>query len=75
MIIKVQELYDLCKEEIIKGNADKKILISGDDEGNSYHELFYGFCDELQDEKNSYLYEDCIYGIDKEDFKDYIILG
>lgn len=25
------------------GNGKRYIMISGDDEGNSYHELFYGF--------------------------------
>ena len=27
--------------DINKGNGDKKIFISSDDEGNSYHRLFY----------------------------------
>lgn len=43
MIITVEELYKLTKHEIIKGNGKKEILISRDDEGNSYHELYQGF--------------------------------
>lgn len=41
-VLTVNDLYNVCKEQIAKGNGDKKIMISGDDEGNSYHYLFYG---------------------------------
>ena len=41
--ITVKQLLQACKEEVAKGNGDKHILISGDDEGNSFHELFYLF--------------------------------
>ena len=40
----VEVLKGLCEEQIKKGNGDKKILISSDDEGNNWHGLFYGFC-------------------------------
>ena len=46
-IITVKQLKDLCDQQIAKGNGDKEILISQDDEGNSYHSLFYGFMDSL----------------------------
>lgn len=42
-IITVRELMKLCQGQILLGNGDKQILISSDDEGNSYHSLFYGF--------------------------------
>ena len=41
--ITVNQLFKACKDEVAKGNGDKYILISGDDEGNSFHELFYLF--------------------------------
>lgn len=41
--ITVGQLYQLCKKEIMKGNADKAIMISQDDEGNGYHYLWYAF--------------------------------
>lgn len=41
--ITVGELFVLCVKELEKGNGDKHILISDDDEGNGYHTLFYGF--------------------------------
>lgn len=37
----INKLAQDLLEEIIKGNGDKKIFISSDDEGNSYHRLFY----------------------------------
>lgn len=41
--ITVHELMAHCKHEISKGNGSRKILISSDDEGNEYHELFFSF--------------------------------
>lgn len=42
--ITVNTLYKLCRDEIKKGNKDKVIMISQDDEGNGYHYLWYPFC-------------------------------
>ena len=42
----VIDLLNACKEQVAKGNADKKILITSDDEGNEYHGLFYLFIDD-----------------------------
>jgi hypothetical protein len=39
--ITVQELFESCKEQIKKGNGQKHVLITTDDEGNGYHTLFY----------------------------------
>lgn len=43
--ITVNQLLELCKKEIIKGNGNKFIMISQDDEGNGYHYLWYPFSD------------------------------
>ena len=43
--ITVNKLFTLCKEQIAKGNGNKHILISDDDEGNGFHTLFYGLDD------------------------------
>lgn len=43
--ITVKELATMCMEQIKKGNGDKHILVSNDDEGNGYHTLFYGLDD------------------------------
>lgn len=42
-LITVKELEKICKQEMKKGNGNKYIYISDDDEGNGYHGLYYGF--------------------------------
>lgn len=70
--ITVKQLLQACKEEVAKGNGDKYILISGDDEGNSFHELFYLFS-HLKGEDISY---DLPFGVSEDDVNaKYIILG
>lgn len=39
----INELKKECEKEIKKGNGDKVIMISQDDEGNGYHYLWYAF--------------------------------
>lgn len=39
----VRDLYYECQKEMANGNRDKVIMISSDDEGNSYHYLWYSF--------------------------------
>lgn len=48
----IKELYELCKMQIAKGNGDKSIMISQDDEGNGYHYLWFGFTtsEEMQED-------------------------
>ena len=73
-ITTVRELYQLCQQAIREGLADKKILISNDDEGNYYHGLYFGFTTpEKYGEMDPYALP---YGIDQEAFKsNCIILG
>lgn len=75
----INDLAKLIKAEIKKGNGDKKILISDDEEGNGYHQLFYGFCpakdehEELDFFTSNYLLKP--FGVTDENVSDYIILG
>jgi hypothetical protein len=39
----IKDLKKACEEEIRKGNGNKTIMISSDDEGNSYHYLWFAF--------------------------------
>lgn len=39
----VKDLYNACKEMIKQGYSNKVILLSGDDEGNDFHTLYYLF--------------------------------
>ena len=43
MAYTVKDLLEACEEQVAKGNGNKEIFISQDDEGNSYHRLFYLF--------------------------------
>ena len=68
----INQLFQACLEEIVKGNGDKHILISSDDEGNSYHELFFLFT-HMKGEDISY---GLPYGVSEDDFNEnYIVLG
>ena len=41
--VTVKELLFMCAEQMDKGNGNKHIIISRDDEGNGFHTLLYGF--------------------------------
>lgn len=45
----IKDLYDECREQIIKGNGNKVIMISDDDEGNGYHYLWYSFYEDVEE--------------------------
>ena len=47
MGVTVNQLLELCKQQIAKGNGDKLILLSNDDEGNGYHEMIYHFTEDV----------------------------
>ena len=47
--ITVKQLEKACLEQIEKGNGDKIVLISRDDEGNGFHTLFFEFTDNPKD--------------------------
>jgi hypothetical protein len=71
--ITIEQLYKECAKQMKAGNGNRHIMISGDDEGNSFHELFYGFS-EVSDTFPEY----CLmpYGVTPEQAeKEYIVLG
>lgn len=41
--LKLKDLYKAIQEQILKGNGDKVVMLSNDDEGNGYHYLWYAF--------------------------------
>ena len=61
--VTVKRLLELCKMEVAKGNGDKEILLSNDDEGNNFHHCFYEFTEDVAD------------NCDIKDPEKYIILG
>lgn len=44
----INDLAKACEEQIKMGNGNKHVLLSSDDEGNSYHTLFYLFDDDAE---------------------------
>jgi hypothetical protein len=46
-MVTVKQLLELCKEQVAKGNGDKIIVLSNDDEGNGYHEMIYHFTEDV----------------------------
>ena len=73
--ITVDMLQKMCKEMSKMGLGKKKILISTDDEGNGYHELFFAFTptDKVLSSGDDYMLP---FGVTYEEaVKNYIILG
>lgn len=69
--ITIDKLATLCKQQQKLGNGKKMILLSSDDEGNEYHEMFFGFTD--GDEAAKYIDD---YQLPRGvDLKDYVILA
>lgn len=71
MIYTVKDLLDACSEQVSKGNGNKKVYISRDDEGNGYHALFFGFTDDPKELKQLDEYCDDLDG----KYDDKVILG
>lgn len=69
MQLTVEMLYELCKEELKKGNGNKKIVVSDDNEGNGYHGMFYGFTPSWEGMEGD------IYDSQETDVKNLIVLG
>lgn len=67
----INELLKLCQQQVKKGNGNKKIVISDDNEGNGYHGLFYAFTEIDEDEKEYYQ----IYDSETNDINEIIVLG
>ena len=40
-VVTVERLLKCLQDQVAKGNGKKKILLSNDDEGNGYHEMYY----------------------------------
>lgn len=73
--VTIKRLYELLKEEVKNGRGDKKILLSNDDEGNGYHQMFYGLST-IKEEDAQYYNEYMLSGVSVKDaIKDYVILG
>ena len=75
--ITIEKLVPILMGEIAKGNGKKKVMLSNDDEGNGYHEMFFGVTDidgnmASMLEAMPYMLP---YGVNVENVSDYVILG
>lgn len=73
--ITINELKKYVDKQVKLGNGEKKILISSDDEGNGYHELFFEFTPVEQVFDGSKYQPHAPYGVDENNIDEYIILG
>lgn len=71
----INDLAKLVDAEIKKGNGEKMIMLSDDDEGNGYHGLYYAFTPTEKVFDDSPYSPSLPYGVKKEEVKDYVILG
>lgn len=70
----IKKLKKLVDQQIKRGNGDKYIVISDDNEGNGYHGLFYGFNEDKRD-VYMFLMDETIHDTIEEDENNIIILG
>lgn len=69
--ITIKELAKALQKQIQAGNGDKKILLSSDDEGNQYHEMFFTVTDVASLDLEQYQVPVSIYDAEA----NYVILG
>lgn len=72
----IKDLYEECKKQMAKGNGNKVIMISNDDEGNGYHYLWYTFSEDTEEFlENDYLGMRSMINESVAKIEDTIILG
>lgn len=70
----INELYKECEKQIKKGNGNKVIMLSDDDEGNGYHYCWYSFTN-IEDALDTYIQDDYLINERIAKKEDTIILG
>lgn len=73
--ITVDQLYMMLAEAKRDGLGSKKIMISSDDEGNEYHELFFGITDNVTDVFGGVYPPLAPFGVTEKNINEYVILG
>ena len=73
--ITVKVLYELVQKEMLKGNGDKMIVLSDDNEGNGYHGMFFGFVSAPKTVKATIDASNGVYDSVSENPKEIVILG
>ena len=71
----ILRLFNVLKKEIDKGNGNKLIVISDDNEGNGYHGMFYGVTSDVNQIADIVYNSNGIYDSDSININDIVILG
>ena len=73
--ITIDQLAEMCHRAQAVGLGSKMVLMSSDDEGNEYHELFFGFTENVRDVFSDTYAPFPPYGVTEKNIDDYVILG
>lgn len=73
--ITVDQLYAVLADARKRGLGSKKIMISSDDEGNEYHELFFGITENVADVFSGAYAPFPPFGVTENNINEYVILG
>jgi hypothetical protein len=71
----VKELYLELTEEMNKGNGDKYLVVADDNEGNSYHGMFYGVTSDPKMVRENIECSNGLYDCCETNYDNIIILG
>lgn len=72
----LNELLKVVLDGVKAGHGNKTVIISDDDEGNSYHNLFYGLTTKSSEVKNCIECSNSVLSdFNENDYKNIVILG
>jgi hypothetical protein len=71
----VKELYLELAEEMKKGNGDKCLVVADDNEGNSYHGMFYGVTSDPKMVRENIECSNGLYDCRETNYDNIVILG
>lgn len=71
----VRELYQDLRQLMREGRGDDYIVVSDDEEGNSYHGIFYGATADPKDIRECIEFSNGLYGSVTDDPNKLIIIG
>ena len=71
--MKLKDLYIACKRQMEAGNGEKTLVVSGDNEGNHYHGMFYTLTPITAENKDGF--QDLIYDNNELNLENIIVVG
>lgn len=70
--MQLKDLYAACKEAMNRGDGEKYLVLSDDNEGNGYHGMFYTI---TQASKERDAYEGLIYDSVEKNLDNILVIG